>query len=374
MSYHHFNTAARYKLNIYLDEGYSFAVIAKKLHCSRSSIWREVSRNSLTPQELANGHVYKRRGDIDAPNNRFYYDAEAANYKATRRRANANHTHRKLPKNTRIRNYIIKRLRQRWSPEQISGVLKKRGILVNGIRHDFSISPQTIYDFIYTERKDLKQYLRRKKKYKHCHTSYLRKQLREQARSIDARPKYIDKRLSLGHWEGDTIVGANQGTTGRIATFVERKSGYLLAVKIPAQTVKEKRLQRSTRELLGLTLSRKFADAFITLAKTSINPKYRKTLTLDNGSENADYECLERSLPGLTVYFAHPYHSWERGTNENTNGLLRQYFPKGMDFTNITQANIDKAVEEINNRPRKRLNWNTPRKVMERHRAVCTSK
>lgn len=374
MSYCHFTTAARYKLNFYLDEGYSLSDIAKKLYYSRTSVWREIARNSLTPQELANGRVYKRRGDIDAPANRYCYSAEAAVYKASRRRAAANHTHRKLPQNIRIRNYIVKRLKQRWSPEQIAGVLKKRGVIVNGVRQDFTIAIQTIYDFIYTERKDLRKYLRRKKKYKHCRDSYLRKQAKEQARSIDARPKYIDQRLLLGHWEGDTIISKNQGATGRIATFVERKSGYLMAIKLPPYTAKERMLQRSTRELLGLTLSRKFADSFIEQARLKINPKYLKTLTLDNGSENADYKYLEGQLEGLTVYFAHPYHSWERGTNENTNGLLRQYFPKGTSFTHITQAVLDKVVAEINNRPRKRLNWNTPQKVMERSHAVCTSR
>lgn len=374
MSYCHFTTAMRYKLNFYLDEGYSLSKIANKLRYNRTSIWREIARNSLTPQELANGHVYKRRGDIDAPSNRYCYSAEAATYKATKRRAIANYTHRKLPRNTRIRNYVIKRLKQRWSPEQIAGTLKKRGIIVNGVHQDFTIAVQTIYSFINTDCRYLRQYLRRRKKYKHCRTSYLRKQLQEQSRSIDARPKYIDKRLLLGHWEGDTIMSANQGATGRIATFVERKSGYLLAVKLPAYTTEEKNLHRSTRELLGLTISRRFADGFIEAAKAKINPKYLKTLTLDNGSENADYEYLESQLQGLTVYFAHPYHSWERGTNENTNGLLRQYFPKGTSFAHITQDYLDKVVEEINNRPRKRLNWNTPRKVMERSRAVCTSR
>ena len=374
MSYCHFTTATRYQLNFYLDEGYSLARVANKLGCHISTVWREITRNSLTPQELANGRIYKRRGDIDAPNNRFCYSAEAASYKAARRRAIANHTHCILPKNTRIRNYIIKHLKERWSPEQIAGVLKKRGVEVAGVRHDFTIAIQTIYNYVYTERKDLKRYLRRHKKYHRCHASYLRKQTKDPARSIDARPKYIDNRLVLGHWEGDTMIGDYRGTTGRIATFVERKSGYLMAIKLPAPTIRERNLARSTKQLLGLTLSRRFAEGFITLAKTRVNPKYLKTLTLDNGSENGDYEYLESQIAGLTVYFAHPYHSWERGTNENTNGLLRQYFPKGANFAKITQAELDKVVEEINNRPRKRLNWRTPQKIMKRHHAICTSK
>ena len=373
MPYQHFTIANRYRLWVYLNEGRTLSYAALHIGCSLSTVWREIKRNSLTEQELANGRIYRRRGDINPPTNKYCYDAEAAIYKATRRRSLANRTHNKLAKNTRIRNYVIKHLKQRWSPEQIAGVLKKRGVLVNGKSQDFSIAVQAIYNYIYRYREDLKPYLRRRKKYKHHRENYLKKQSLEPERSIDNRPIFVNSRLNIGHWEGDTIVGSKQGATGRIATFVERKTGYLIAIKIPAYTSAERKMNKRTRAQLKLNTSFRFADGFVKFAKAHIIPKYLKTLTLDNGSENADYQYIEEHLDGLEVYFAHPYHSWERGTNENTNGLLRQYFPKGMDFTNITQNDIDKVVEEINNRPRKRLNWNTPQKIMERNHALCTS-
>ena len=128
------------------------------------------------------------------------------------------------------------------------------------------------------------------------------------------------------------------------------------------------------KELNRLTMSMRFADEASYALKTKIKARCLHTLTLDNGTENNGYEWIERDIPRLKVYFAHPYHSWERGTNENTNGLLRQYFPKGMDFSKITQAMLDKAVTEINNRPRKCLNWMSPREKMSQNHALVVNK
>ena len=148
-----------------------------------------------------------------------------------------------------------------------------------------------------------------------------------------------------GHWEGDIMVSC-QGIPGRIGTLVERKSGYLVAFLLPNGE------------------SRGFATA-AAKALQKIPKKYLQTMTLDNGSEMQSYEVLERLTP-LSVYFAHPYHSWERGTNENTNGLLRQYFPKGSDLGLATQAQLDRAVTLLNTRPRKRLGYRTPAELFER--------
>ncbi len=268
MSYQHFTTANRYRLWVYLNEGRTLSYAALHIGCNLSTIWREIKRNSLTEQELANGHVYKRRGDVNPPTNKYCYDAEAAIYKAAKRRLLANHTHNKLAKNTRIRNYIVKRIKQRWSPEQIAGVLKKRGILVNGKRQDFSIAVQAIYDYIYRYRGDLRPYLRRHKKYKHHKENYLKKQSLEPERSIDNRPLFIDARLNIGHWEGDTILGSRQGATGRIATFVERKTGYLIAIKIPAYTSIEQKMDKCAKTQLKLNMSFRFADSFVKFAST----------------------------------------------------------------------------------------------------------
>jgi IS30 family transposase len=163
------------------------------------------------------------------------------------------------------------------------------------------------------------------------------------SRNISHRPRYIDQRKTYGHWEGDTIHGA--GKSGYIATFVERKSGYLLAAKLQSISCYE------------------FRDA-ANRCFASIPKHYAKTLTLDNGPEMRVPEGIEIDT-GLDIYFATPYHSWERGTNENTNGLLRYYFPKRTSFKNITQKDVDRAVALLNTRPRKRLGYRTPKQMFK---------
>jgi IS30 family transposase len=236
---------------------------------------------------------------------------------------------------------LVTKLQAIWSPQQIAGWLIATG-------HRNRVCAQTIYDWIYQFRPDLRQYLHCKKgKYRHTRANKLRLDGRNKARAsrrIDRRPKSVEKRLRYGHWEGDSVVGVGQ--SGRIATFVERKSGYLVARKLAAPS----------------------AVAFTSAADAcfkGVPKKYLQTLTLDNGTEMRDFERLEQ-LTGLSVYFAYPYHSWERGTNENTNGLLRYFFPKKSSFANITQTDIDQAVHLINTRPRKRLGYRTPEQVFQR--------
>lgn len=187
----------------------------------------------------------------------------------------------------------------------------------------------------------------RKGKYRRTREGTLRKAFREAAkepRRITNRPAHILNRSRYGHWEGDTVVG--KGHSGAIATLVERKSGYLYAVK----------------------LARGTAEAFEQAAVDCLNlvpTHYRQTLTLDNGTEMSNYEAIEDAT-GIHIYFANPYHSWERGTNENTNGLLRFYFPKKLPFYQLTQQQLDVVVHEINTRPRKRLGYRTPEEVFKR--------
>jgi len=152
-------------------------------------------------------------------------------------------------------------------------------------------------------------------------------------------------RKSYGHWEGDTVHG--RGKSGYIATFVERKSGYLLAYKL--------------EDVSSLS----FANA-TAVGMNQIPKKHRKTLTLDNGPEMQFAQKIERET-GVQVYYANPYHSWERGTNENTNGLLRYFFPKKSSFKEITQEDIDRAVGLLNTRPRKRLGYRTPEEMLTRN-------
>lgn len=246
-----------------------------------------------------------------------------------------------------VRCYIIRKLKLYWSPEQIAGRLRAR-------HKKTIICQETIYQWIYKDRPDLKQYLRSQKgKYRRRHGSNNRKRMREtedQKRRIDTRPQIVERRKRIGDWEGDTVVGKEK--TERILTHVERKSGMLLADKISdmkATIIREVTVQR-----------------FKTLPVCKCH-----TVTYDNGIEFAEYEFIERDA-NVKVYHAYPYHSWERGTNENANGLLRQFFPKGTAFRNITQENVDQVVSLINNRPRKRHNYRTPLEVFNRKK-WCTS-
>ena len=227
-----------------------------------------------------------------------------------------------------------------WSPEQIAGWLKATD-------QAFRVCAQTIYDWIYLYRSDLRRYLHcRKGKYRRTRAAKLRLEGRKKSldkRRINQRPACIQGRKRYGHWEGDSVVGAGQ--SGCIATFVERKSGYLMAYK----------------------MERPAAAAFAAAAATGfagVPQRYRKTLTLDNGTEMSDYEDIEKHT-GLDVYFAYPYHSWERGTNENTNGLLRYFFPKKTSFADVTQQQVDRAVRLLNTRPRKRLGYRTPEQMFK---------
>jgi len=309
----------RIELAILLKEGLSIRQIARAIGVHHSTICRELARNKTA--------------------NRVGYHAGQAHRWTVMRRARANQAFRKLPSDQKLVGVIVEKLEAIWSPQQIAGWLKSTG-------RQARVCAQTIYDWIYTFRPDLKPYLHcRKGQYRRTRAARLRQEGRAKERAkrrIDQRPKCILKRKRYGHWEGDTVVGAGQ--SGYIATFVERKSGYLLAYKLAGPT----------------------AEAFTGAGRicfASVPAKYRRTLTLDNGWEMSDYEQLER-LTSLQVYFAYPYHSWERGTNENTNGLLRYFFPKKTSFADITQEQIDRAVQLINTRPRKRLGYRTPEQVV----------
>ncbi|MDF1498054.1 MAG: IS30 family transposase [Patescibacteria group bacterium] len=206
------------------------------------------------------------------------------------------------------------------------------------------IGKDSIYDFIYTERKDLVKYLRcQKGKYRRRYGTRIREKQREEAKKkrIDTRPEIVKTRERIGDWEGDTIVGKEK--TIHILTHVERKSGMLFADK----------LEKATAELTREKTIKRFEK---------IPRKKKYTLTYDNGTTFASHQDTERKIK-IGIYFAFPYHSWERGCNENANGLLRQFFPKKSSFANINQKDIDKAYRLINNRPRKRLNYLTPYEV-----------
>lgn len=313
MSHQQLTLKQRYGLETLLKAGYVQKDIALKLNVSPPTISRELSRNRI--------------GE---------YDAQRAHSLARKRRKAAKRKTKKIFIDKAIHDYVDKKLKLYWSPEQIAG----RGRQEEGI----VICHETIYQFIYEEYPDWKKYLRQKKgKYRRRHGTKKREKEREEAKKkrIDTRPEEVEKRNRIGDWEGDTIVGGEK-TTG-ILTHVERKSGYLLGDLF----------KRKNAELI----KKKTVSSF-----EKIPGDKKHTITYDNGAEFSEHELTERETK-MQIYFAYPYHSWERGTNENTNGLLRQFFPKKSMFATLEQKEVDEKVELINHRPRKRLGYSTPYEV-----------
>jgi IS30 family transposase len=321
MKYKHLSILEREKLQELLWQKKSIRYIAEVLERSPSSISRELRRNN--------------------PIRTCVYIPRVAHEKAIKKRSCRGRYERL--KNDVIRDYVISHLKLGWSPEQIAGMIKKEKI--------GSISHEAIYQYIYHQihrdgygyvkpnKEDLRPYLRRKQKRRTHHGLRKTTKLeRISGKSIDIRPHVVETRRRLGDWEGDTVESKDHKPG--INTIVDRKSGYVLITRMKDKT------SVSTVEAM------KRLTSF---------PCH--TVTLDNGSENTNWKDMEDILH-TSVYYAHPYHSWERGTNENTNGLIREYFPKGTDFTKISDEEIQKVEYILNTRPRKRLNWSTPLQVM----------
>ncbi len=237
---------------------------------------------------------------------------------------------------------------RRWSPEQIAHRVRVDYPHATQMR----ISHQTIYPWLAADHRTggswsryLRHHCRRRKRY----GSGPRAPRLKGRVSLAERPAIAQRRGRLGDWEGDLVVG--RGQRGFVATHVDRRSRFLLAAKVSRRTATE--VTVATRKLLH-----------------PLPAHVRRTLTVDNGSEWASFRCLQRTL-GLQVYCAAPYAAWERGTNENTNGLLRDYFPKQTDFSTITAHRLASVVEELNNRPRKCLAYRTPAEVFARAAGVA---
>ena len=228
------------------------------------------------------------------------------------------------------------------SPEQVSDWLQ--------YNFGLHISHEWIYQYILTDKRaggDLHRHLRCQKKRKKRYGSYDRRGKLKNRVSIDERPAIVETRRRLGDWEVDTIIG--KGHRHAIVSLTERKSRLALLRKVERKTAQD------------------VADAVIELLKSL--PVRTHTITADNGNEFAEHERIARDLR-TNVYFAHPYSSWERGTNENMNGLIRQYFPKKRSFVTITQQEIDFVMERLNNRPRKCLGFKTPNDVFFKYSPV----
>ena len=318
MPKYHITREERIKIEAWKDAGETNGDIAKQLGRHRSSIGRELQRNTVSDKSKYLGIV--------------------ADKERIKRRSAINESLRKILPGSTLATDFEKGIREYWSPEQVIGSMRLTDPTAS------LICNETAYQYIYNEKPELKKYLRcRKGKYRRRYGTKIREKQREEAskKRIDTRPKIIEKRSRLGDFEGDTIVGKEK--TVHILTHVDRKSGYLLMDKLGHATADEAR--RITTERFK-----------------KISKKKRNSITYDNGVTFAGHEQLERDLK-MDIYFAYPYHSWERATNENTNGLIRQFLPKGSAFKDLTKRQIARIENRINNRPRKRLGYRTPQEV-----------
>lgn len=301
-----------------LSEQRSLGDIAQALGRSKSTISRELRRNASPAYTLYLSH-------------RAHDRAEGRRQRASRRRR---------LKDDRIAAYVTVQLQEGWAPEQIAGriALDHPGL---------SISHEAIYQYIYhpdtEDRLDLIRCLRRAHR-KRKTKSIGRKERKTKIPNrvpIDLRPPAVDNRRWFGHWEGDSLVSRKSPVA--LNSLVERKSRLLLLTK----------LERKTAEATFQAVTSRLKD---------LPKRARRTLTLDNGTENAKHEAITATI-GIKCFFAHPYASWERGTNESVNGLIRWYLPKGTDFRMISEEHIARIESLINNRPRKCLGFKTPIEV-----------
>lgn len=327
MSYTHFTLSEREYLQKLLSEGYSLRKIADFLGRNVSSVSREVNRNK--------SKYPKKKG-----NNKYNYHAWRAQTLTIVRRRKSKLF--RLHPESEEWNYIVEKLELFWTPEQIS----ERWRIDNPEKQIFGAS--TIYRYIKNgkfEGISRKTHLRRRGKFMLPRSSNYNSIQPE--RIIPDWPDEIRNRERIGDWEGDTVYGGVG--KGLLVTQVDRKSRYLCAALL------EKRESKLTRKVIikmmkGLPV---------------------KSISLDNGSEFADFHMIEKKLK-TQVYFAEPHKPWQRGTNENTNDILRFFFPKGFDFRSINQDDVDFVVNLINNRPRKCLNWRTPAEVFFENSVALT--
>jgi transposase, IS30 family len=309
--YHQLTHEQRYVIYKLKKQGFTQCNIAEIISVSASTICRELKRN------------IGKKG----------YRPKQAHKKCIQRRQNA----RKYIKfTTAIKLYVCQELRQYLSPEQIVGKAKR-------INREM-VSTERIYRFIWSDKEDggeLYKYLRcsNKKKRKRYGGNDRRGQIKNR-RFIDERPAIVDRKQRIGDYEIDTMVG--KGRNSYLITMVERKSKHTL---------------------IGLTRTKRSDHVSKEIIKRMAPIKQKVyTITADNGKEFVCHEDVAKALEA-EFYFAHPYSSWERALNENTNGLIRQFFPKGYDFSKITKIELETVMHLLNNRPRKSLDFKTPNEV-----------
>ena len=319
MSYHHLTPSERKTISSMIDADYTQTQIAKALGRNQSTICRELKRNGEQNED---------------------YNPHLSNIMYWMRRKRVYRRHKR--ENKRLMKYVRFRLNQKWSPEQIAGHLR----CVKYPRDpNMWISHETIYRYVWEDKANsgkLYRKLRRGRKMygKRGKGHHPNKYIKDRV-SIDERPKVVDERSRVGDWEGDTVYGRHR--KGCFVTMVERKSSFLVAAIMP--------------DAKAHSLNNAVLKGFDEIPKSLI-----QTVTVDNGKEFSSFKMLEIALDAK-FYFAHPYSAWERALNENTNGLLRQFFPKKTDLSKVTKEQLMEVVKCLNNRPRKKLNYRTPREV-----------
>lgn len=314
----------RVQIRTHLEHLLRPAQIAKKLGRHRSTICRELNlwgiKDNFNDYDPGLAHFYARDG-----------------FGIIRR------FECKLIKHPSLLKLVIRKLKRRWSPQQIAGFLKR----TFPKNKSMQVSHESIYKYIYSVargelKKELISYLRYSKSKRKTNVGSRKSSIRIKDRiSIDYRPEEVDDRTVPGHWESDLIIGKDRKTA--IGTIVERTTRFAILVPLKNRTAEEVR-KAFARELKKL-------------------PKeLTKTMTHDNGLEMAQHKLFTKQT-NIQVYFCHPYSSWERATNENTNGLIRDFWPKGTDFDQLTRYQIKKVQKLLNERPRKVLNWFSPAEV-----------
>jgi len=316
MTYRQLTSNDRYIMAALRKQGLSIQQVADHLGRHRSTLYRELARN--------------RCDHIDGA----YRASKAQRRAVARRRRSRRNQHYGEADFLLVR----KLLRQKWSPQQIAGFIRRFHLMKRRISHE------TIYQYIWRDKAQgggLWRYLRqspkqRRKRYK----AYDSRGRLAGKRHISERPARVEARQTRGHWEIDTVMG--KGSPDCIVTLVERKTGFVHIGKLADRTT--------------ASLNQK------TLMLIRRNPTAVKTITADNGTEFHQYKKIEEKSRAR-FYFANPYHSWERGSNENCNGLIRQYLPKGTSMASLTQQQCDAIAHQLNTRPRKRLNYKTPEEL-----------
>lgn len=316
----------REEISRYLAQGESVSAIAHHLGRKTSTISREVSRNS------------------GKSSYRAFSSGRRSKENASSRRQGKS----RLADEEHLRQYVIQKLQKRWSPREIVKRMKEEYPCDMNMR----ISHEAIYRYIYvlprgalkqTLIKALRQERAYRRKRKHGNSKETRGKIADMI-SIEERPTEVADRIIPGHWEGDLIIGRYKRTA--LGTLVERTTRYTILVPLKAKDA------GSVRKAYGKELG-------------SLPKEIAKTLTYDQGKEMSEHKQFTIDT-GIQVYFAHPGSPWERGTNENTNGLIRQYFPKGTDFSKVSAREIKRVQRELNDRPRAVLHYQKPDEVINK--------